>query len=528
MMYDTLGTVTIANSRFICNRVPTADVDQVPGGGGVFIEFACCKPNTTNFNTCSPSVEANANYTIINSTFIGNNDSTNEQEATNFISLIRENRLQFGQGGAVSVRFKGCAENNTINVIDCCMKKNQAVWGAGLLVDILDSAKNNRVIIKDVTFHNNSCPIHDGTGGGAIRIHYFPQVEVNSPTNIINITDSRFDSNSAYYGGGISLSTNRERGVLVATNGITIENCTWLNNIARVGSAVDLSSYDDIPEGQLVSPVFINCSYINNSNSYTDSVVRALGLDTIHSDGIPFAFSGDNRFVGNNGTALAVAYTIVHFRENATANFTGNWGLRGGAIVLFGSTVLCVYQNTKLLFVKNKAINKGGAIYSISVGLRDVLNSQKCFIRYHDRHHHYVLGPSEWKTNFTFINNTSHNPGHAIYCTTLIPCSWGNSSMVKTPDILSQTFRWSNVFKYANYNNNTIATDPAFTNVTMETVNIIPGHLYDLNFSIKDDVGVERQTFLFAHNTDDDDDDNDDDDDKSVCSRSGSQFNIYF
>ena len=208
MMYDTLGTVTIANSQFIRNRVPTADVDQVPGGGGVYIEFAYCKPNTTNFTTCSPSVQTNANYTIINSNFTDNNGSTNEQEATNFISLFRENRLQFGQGGAVLVRFKGCAENNTINVIDCCMKNNQAVWGAGLLVDILDSAKNNRVVIKGVIFCNNSCPIHTGTGGGAIRIHYFPQVKVKAPTNIINITNSEFYSNSAYYGGGISLSTN--------------------------------------------------------------------------------------------------------------------------------------------------------------------------------------------------------------------------------------------------------------------------------------------------------------------------------
>ena len=496
MIYDTLGTVTIANSQFIRNRVPTDDVEQVPGGGGVYIEFVHCKPNTTNFTTCNPSVQANANYTIINSTFIGNNGSTVKQETTKFISPIGGDHQQFGRGGAVSVHFKGSSLNNTINVINCYMKNNEALWGAGLLLDVLDHAENNTVIVKDVIFLNNSCPINAGTGGGAIRIHYFPQV--NSPTNIINITDSRFDSNSAYYGGGISLSTNRERGVLVATNGISLEGCTWLSNIARVGSAVDLSSYHDVPEGQLVSPVFINCSYFNNSNSYTDSVVRALGLGTIHSDGIPLAFSGDNYFVSNNGTALAATDVIVDFRENATADFIGNRGLRGGAIALFGSTVLRVFPNTKLLFVGNEATDKGGAIYSISVGLRDVVNSRKCFIRYHD----YVLGPSEWTTNFTFINNTSPNPGHAIYCTTLIPCSWGNSSIVTTHDVLSQTFRWSNIFKYANEDSNTIATDPASSNAAMKTLSFVPGQSYNLNFSIMDDVGIERRTVLFAYSTD--------------------------
>ena len=496
MMYDTLGTVTIANSQLIHNRVPTDDVGKVPGGGGVYIEFSYCKPNTTDFDTCSPSVQANANYTIINSTFTGNYGTTVKQETTKFISPIQGDHQQFGRGGAISIHLKGFSENNTINIINCHIAHNQALWGAGILVDVLDSARNTRIVMKHVYFLNNSCPIVAGTGGGAIRIHYFPRTD--SPRNIINITDSIFDANSAYYGGGISLSTNRETGVLVATNGITMRGCVWQNNVARVGSAVDLSSYHDVPEGQLVIPVFDNCSYFSNNNSYTDTVVKALGLGTIHSDGIPFVFLGDNYFIRNNGTALAATDVIVDFRDNATAEFIGNRGLRGGAIALFGSTVLRVYPNTKLQFVDNEAADKGGAIYSVSVGLRDVVNSRKCFIRYYN----YVVGPRRWKTKFIFINNTSPNPGHAIFCTTLIPCSWGNSSIVTTPEVLRRTLRWKNIFKYDNDDNDTIATDPAFSNVTMETLRFAPGQLYNLNFSIRDDIGIDRQTVLFAHSTD--------------------------
>ena len=489
MMYDTLGTVTIANSQFIRNRVPTDDVDEVPGGGGVFIEFSYCKPNTTDFDSCSPSVQANANYTIINSNFTGNYGTTIKQETTKFISPIGSSHQQFGRGGAVSVHFKGFSENNTINIIHCYMAYNQGVFGAGLLVDVLDSARNNKVKLKHVQFFHNLCPIEAGTGGGAIRIHYFPQIDF--PSNIINITDSMFDSNSAYYGGGISLSTNRERGVLIATNGITVRGCVWQNNVARVGSAVDLSSYHDVPEGQLVIPVFDNCSYFSNNNSYTDTVVKPLGLGTIHSDGIPFIFLGDNYFVGNNGTALAATDVIVDFRDNATAEFIGNQGLRGGAIALFGSTVLRVYPNTKLRFVGNKAADKGGAIYSVSVGLRDVVNSRKCFIRYYD----YVVGPRKWKTKFIFINNTSPNPGHAIYCTTLIPCSWGNSSIVTTPEVLRRTFRWRKVFKYDNDDRRTVlfahsadetiarvADTSAYFSDNLVEVLGSPGHPFKLDF----------------------------------------------
>ena len=185
MMYDTLGTVTIANSQFIHNRVPTDDVNQVPGGGGVYIEFSHCKPNTTNFTACSPSVQANANYTIINSTFTDNNGSTIEKETTKYTFSTESGHQQFGHGGAMSVYFKGLSENNTINIINCHIAHNQAVWGAGLFVDVLDNAKNNRVIVKRVTFLHNFCSVDATTGGGAIRIHFFAQLHL--PNNTITI-----------------------------------------------------------------------------------------------------------------------------------------------------------------------------------------------------------------------------------------------------------------------------------------------------------------------------------------------------
>jgi len=495
MMYDTIGMVTITNSRFLRNRVPNDKAEEIPGGGGFYIEFSYCRPNTRDFENCNPNpqLQANAFYLFSNCMFAGNNGTTIRQETTNFISPLKGSHQQFGRGGAISVHFKGYSTNNTIVIVDCDIVSNGGLWGAGLLVDVLDFAVNNSVVIRNVNFTNNSCPLHSGTGGGAIRIHFFPQTL--SPGNVLNISNTTFDSNSAYYGGGISLSTNRERGVLFATNGITLEGCMWQNNVGRAGSAIDLSSYHDVPEGQLVTPIIRNCTFHKNTNSYTSEIVRSLGLGTLHSDGIPFVFYGDNYFLENNGTALAATDVIVDIKENGSAVFYKNMGLRGGAMALLGSTVLRVFPYTKLLFEENSASDAGGAIYSISVGLRDIINSRKCFIRYHD----YTLGPPNWKTNFTFINNTSPNPGHAIYCTTLIPCSWGTSSIVTTSQVLSQTFRWNNSFFYNNDDDDTIATDPSHTNLTLDTLSFSPGASHDLNFSITDDIGVPRKTVLFTH-----------------------------
>ena len=68
-----------------------------------------------------------------------------------------------------------------------------------------------------------------------------------------------------------------------------------------------------------------------------------------------------------------------------------------------------------------------------------------------------------------------------------------------TPEAVSQTFRWKNTFTYTNDDDNAIATDPAFTEVTTDTRSFAPGQLYNLNLSITDDVGVSRQTVLFTH-----------------------------
>ena len=47
-----------------------------------------------------------------------------------------------------------------------------------------------------------------------------------------------------------------------------------------------------------------------------------------------------------------------------------------------------------------------------------------------------------------------------------------------TPEFLKQTFHWRNVFKYNNDDNDTIATDPAFSNDTLEILHFVPGQSY--------------------------------------------------
>ena len=490
MMYDALGTVTIANSQFTRNRVPEDDDKNVPGGGGVYIEFTYCLPNTTNFTTCERKQKGNANYSISNCTFLNNTATTIKENTTKYILATGPKHHQFGRGGGLSMFFKGNTINNNFTLTNCTTQNNVALWGGGMVIQLLDSAQNNNITINEVYFINNRIPFETGTGGGGIKINYFPQV--NSPSNIVIITDCIFDNNSAYFGGAVVLITEREQQVFNATNKITFTHCIWKNNHAHIGSAVDLSSYTDKPGDIFVTPVFKNCSFFANSNRRMNNMI---GLGTFHSDEVSISVEDDNYFMDNNATAMIVIHAVVHFQKNATATFIDNHGYRGGALALWGNTWLNMHPNTRVVFIKNSADDRGGAIYYSSAGIRYV-NSRKCFIRYHD----YSEPPNKWATKFIFEDNTSQNPGHSIYCTTLLTCSRNDTSIITNPYVINETFRWSNAFTYNVYNNNTIATDPANVNIGIEKLKVAPGQLYDLsNLSISDDLDVPRKTVLFAH-----------------------------
>ena len=493
MMYDVLGTVSIEQSQFIRNRVPISCQDDIPGGGGVYIEFTYCLPSTTNFSTCVPTNHSDANYTIDNCRFINNTGTTIKDPTTKYIFPIGSCHQQFGRGGGLSMHFKGNATNNSIMITNCTIEDNMAVWGGGMLVDLLDSAQSNHIVIKDVNFANNSIPIETGTGGGALRINYFPQVD--NAANIVSVTECKFDGNSAYFGGAISLSPKQENGACVATNKINFNRCVWQNNHAHIGSAIDLSSYFNELGGLSTFAVFKNCSFIGNSHMKISDTELHIGMGSFHSDGISFSFEGDNYFIGNSATALMVTHARVEFKESAKAEFVDNKGYRGGAMALLGNTWLNMHPNTEVLFTRNWADDKGGAIYYVSAGVRDV-NSRKCFIRYHD----FQIFPADWNTSFMFINNTSRNPGHAIYCTTLVTCSWNDTSIETSPEVLKETFRWKDKFNYNDYHDDTIATDPAnITKVNLEEFRTVPGKLHYLNLSASDDLGVPRKMVFFAH-----------------------------
>ena len=496
-MYDVTGNVTVNNSIFRNNSVPLHENKTYPGGGGVSVEFSFCTPGIVNYCNCT-----NAFYLFKNCKFEHNGASTNLHcYAT---ETFGSSNQQFGRGGGLSIFFRGHSLFNKIEISDCVFDSNKAVWGGGFHSDIVDYSTGNVLTLENCIFTNNDCDYDDnlmttGTGGGGARIaflFYDPRSTVTS--NSVQFINCKFQSNKAYYGGGLSCRITKESNVLTASNSLELVNCTWVENIARTGSGVDIISHV-FPHG--VSPVvkIINCNFTANSNSYSKSGAFPLGIGALYADNIPVSFSGNCIFDGNKHSAVAGMGTYFIFSNDTSVMFYNNSGWHGAGMALLGNAYFIVYHNTSLQFINNSAVTKGGAIYYINSGQKDFVSTQRCLMYYYDVSVHNY---SKWATTLNFSGNYAYF-GKSIHCTTLLSCVWINQPEnvnVTINDIL-QVFNWSGVFYYdGNYNRSEeIATDTASINISISGhVKIPPGQFYHLDISSVDDRGQAAYPVIVA------------------------------
>ena len=498
-MYDVTGKVWITNSLLQYNK--PKEEEQLPSGGGMSIEFTyCLKPGESVGTPCTMTYTTNTVYTVRNCSFHGNTASSLDVVKTAYIVPHANNHQQFGRGGGMSVFFRGQAINNDINVLDCNFTNNQAVWGGGLHFDILDQSKGNQINIQNSNFNNNHCPYQVtlysiGTGGGGIRIALLPQHGSDYQCHI-NLTNCTFVNNSAYYGGGISVQLLRED-TLSATSTMKLSNCIWQNNMAKAGSAVDITT-NWFPLGNVPVVYLDSCTFIGNTNQYTQKSIREVGVGALYSKSVPVMFQNNISFLENYGSAIAGVAVEFAFNTGTIAIFEGNTGNNGGAIALLGQAFIVVYPKTTFMFVENKADVSGGAIYSLSASNRETVNSGSCFVYYHN----ISIGPYDWDTNFTFEANYAPK-GRSIYCTNLFPCVWGGlpGGTMASKEVVSQVLYWNGTFSYRGVVelDKEIETDPSYiTNYRGVSndgmLHIPPGRFYKFNIDWVDNKGEKIRT----------------------------------
>ncbi len=448
VMYNIAGNNTLITSCIIegCNN------------GGLYIEYSYCVPipYDTGINCLDSSKSnvdirytSNASILVSNSKFFNNSAHLSDDQfnSSTFILPHKQEHSAFGRGGGFSAFFKGKATENNVKIDNCDFDNNNALWGGAIFAEFQDNVGYNNFTVSSSRIINNRVYAkfsqNSGTGGGGSRVGFIYFDDFYAHGNNILFDNCTFDSNEAYYGGGISFYTPREPSHSKGFNNLTIRYCIFTNNKARIGSAIDLSAWHPSNIGTVLTPSIISCSFTGNYYPPLDGGL--IGIGAVYVDTLHAAFHGHCIFNDNKGSALAITGSYIKIMNNCTLTFKNNKGRNGGGIALLGNTYIMTYENSSLIFINNTAKYRGGAIYFYSSGERDLLSSRDCLLRYSN----LTVPPSEWKSKFSFENNSASNGVNAIFTSSVLPCLWGGAYGSVYGDA-KKVFCWNRWIYYEN------------------------------------------------------------------------------
>ena len=505
VMYDTIGTNRIEHCTFSNNRI--GHTSPYPGGGGFYVEFSYCAPGDDNCAGDVSYVFANSNSQFLfhHCTFENNKAGYGSSYSNStFIVPYHRNHVAFGRGGGLSVFFKGNASKNMFNVSSCLFNNNRAVWGAGIFAEFHDSTAGNNVSIKDSTVYDNLCSYtgESGTGGGGMRLgHYVYSKGVpNMDGNSIMLQNCSFQNNSALNGGALSISAalqNTDHNQLASVH---VNSCHFENNVAELGTAIYISRFSLIVEGEILTVTILDGEFIANSILHyeaTTHVHQELGIGAVYVNAIPVQFQEKAYFECNSGSAICIVGAQANF-SGCNAIFLKNTGSKGGAIALLGSASILINEFTNMSFEDNSAVVYGGAIYNKYTERENKKIYANCFIH----HVNPLLDPDDWNATFYFRNNSATLGGSSIHSTSILSCSIAGGFKVSN---ISQILCWENwVYEDTNCSSE-IGTEAGhvelkYSPTKSSSVKAFPGKAFKLPITIQDDLehNVSHQTIFAA------------------------------
>ena len=466
---DTIGNVVIENCTFEENSVHDKGF---PGGGGLYIEFSYCIPGKNN------------NYTIRNCTFKRNNATAINERATSYFRSSGSMFQGHGRGGGMCVHFRGQAENNTLNVLNCTFVENLATWGGGLYISVRDSSLSNIITINHTRLISNGVTLNGG-GGMDLGFLFFDHFEPQGNKFFVNFCE--FFNNSAEFGGGLFLYSSSSVNYTNLNNVVSFENCEWRQNRARFGAGINVATniWDTLKKGYLPSPRFKNCLFESNFIDSNFDIAFHHGIEgkgMFVAVGVDIQFEGRMTFVRNNDTALYLVSSNAIFAQGSDVLFEANVGKTGGAILLLGLASLEINDNSIFYIASNTAREKGGGICQLSYNTNDYLVSRSCFLQYAGERNLTTRNISfVFRGNRVGSNGYEGKSGHSIYVSTLHPCFSGCVELEL--EHYGDVFDCIANFNFEDRRQSEIASvGEILTYSTQEVFDIIPGA--DLEFPV--------------------------------------------
>ena len=388
-------------------------------------------------------------------------------------------------GGGMDVSLHNESSFNSIVIEDCNFTNNSADWGGGLFVQFGGNSANNFVtVIKGIFVEN-----HANRGGGGAGLGHksnFDQL-VN---NTIVVNGTSFMGNVAQYGGGTSLYAMHSRKFSNGEPVMSFVNCTWAKNFASFSPSVDVSPYTNntLTRGFLPTINFDGCIFDNNIVQYR-RVLKPLNSAYINTGsfvitGFKVIFSNKVRFSNHHYSALLTISGTVEFDETSDVCFSNNTAVKGGAIAMYGFSVLSVANGSSIQFLNNSATDFGGAIYYHTFDQHDFVSTRGCFIQPTEGNKSSDKPPA----NFTFNNNQAKS-GCSIYTLTLFACVFSEYNVPWDNPV--QALRQKASFTFEdNCNRSTIATSGSnfYYKDSKSILKVVPGKVFILPLMLKDEL----------------------------------------
>ena len=471
------GNTSISHSRFGHNHIPAEYRNDRIGGSGVGVYLRGVK-----------SVNKAVRFYVSHCTFEHNRRSSVKFNATVFNPAERGS----GKGGGLGFSVWYNTSWNFVNITDCVFRNNTAHDGGGLAVLLSDDSSHNHINVTRCVFERNGCGeggVETESGGGA----YFGYISRRNITyrpqdNGFIVKDSVFRENCAQLGGGMTFTACRTNEIETSmSNTFLLDNCSWVENMAHVGAAVDVSpgEWDRTKMGFLPKLVVKDCNFNGNHNKLDRN--QSFGSGVLFSSLVNVDFLGEVHFRDNNGSALVIVNAISDFTES-DAVFEGNTGVQGGAISLTGISALVVGPGKTYNFTNNHATDRGGAIYNYLIDDHDFTASQSCFLYYSEND----VSASDWEARFNFTGNTAGTYGHSIFSSSILSCvQMGDLDGDDTTWNTTQVFRWPEVFEFDSRTENQIATEGGSFLYDSLSLDIVPGEEHQLGVKMTDDNGQE-------------------------------------
>lgn len=471
-LFNTTGDIHISHSIFRENAVRNDLLFS--GGGGLLIH--------ANFRSCQPY----ARYKVWNCSFIQNNVSACDVDGLYY------------QGGGMNILFDESSCFNHVTVADSIFSFNQATWGGGFYTHFTGNVSNNFVEIKRCGFDNNKANM----SGGGSNTGYYSSTSLPPPTNKNNrlfFEDVNFTRNFASYGGGSAIFASHGESFPNENGTIIFNNCAWAKNTAYFSSAVDIAPYvwDTLKGGYIPTPMFNNCKFHENSNiDRINGITGYLNIGVFMATSFTVHFNHSVSFIKNSRSALCLVSGVAIFHDGMSAAFFENSGTQGGAISMYGASMLIVNNRSVLEFTNNTALY-GGAIAYDSTDQHDYVSSRSCFIQFQNDASTIAPMGYQMPNNVTFIfrGNYASVYGKAIYATSLWPCFYACHAMLGIQWI-NESFRCVGNFSLGS---DDIRTKPeTFGNLNELTpIYVVPGMPRNINVKLYDETNVTIQTIYY-------------------------------